>query len=153
MTVEINNESGVEVDEKRLVQLALFAMEELRIHPQAELSILLIDPDAMAELHQRFMDLPGPTDVMSFPMDELRAPEPGQEPPRGMLGDIVICPQFTSAQAPENGREPAEEIQYLLIHGLLHLLGHDHDEPAEKAVMFGLNDTIIAEWRRSRAGQ
>ena len=151
--IEVNNESGAEVDELALVQLAEFALARLRIHPQAELSILLIDPDAMAELHQRFMDLPGPTDVMSFPMDELRAPEPGQEPPRGMLGDIVICPQFTSAQAPENGREPAEEIQYLLIHGLLHLLGHDHGEPAEKAVMFGLNGTIIAEWRRSRAGQ
>ena len=105
----------------------------------------------MTDYHRRFMDLPGPTDVLSFPMDELRTPEPGQEPPRGMLGDIVICPQFTSAQAPENGREPDEELEYLLIHGLLHLLGHDHAEPAERAVMFGLNDRLVADWRRSRA--
>ena len=151
--IDVNNESGTEVDELGLLQLAEFALAELRIHPQAELSILLVDEAAMAELHQRFMDQPGPTDVMSFPMDELRAPELGQSPPRGTLGDIVICPQFTSAQAPENGREPAEEIQYLLIHGLLHLLGHDHADVGERAVMFGLNDRIIADWRRTKDGQ
>jgi probable rRNA maturation factor len=151
--IDVNNESGTEVDELGLLQLAEFALAELRIHPQAELSILLVDEAAMAELHQRFMDQPGPTDVMSFPMDELRAPELGQSPPRGTLGDIVICPQFTSAQAPENGREPAEEIQYLLIHGLLHLLGHDHADAGERAVMFGLNDRIIADWRRTKDGQ
>ena len=151
--IDVNNESGTEVDELGLLQLAEFALAELRIHPQAELSILLVDEAAMAELHQRFMDQPGPTDVMSFPMDELRAPELGQSPPRGTLGDIVICPQFNSAQAPENGREPAEEIQYLLIHGLLHLLGHDHADAGERAVMFGLNDRIIADWRRTKDGQ
>ena len=151
--IDVNNESGTEVDELGLLQLAEFALAELRIHPQAELSILLVDEAAMAELHQRFMDQPGPTDVMSFPMDELRAPELGQSPPRGTLGDIVICPQFTSAQAPENGREPAEEIQYLLIHGLLHLLGHDHADAGERAVMFGLNDRFIADWRRTKDGQ
>lgn len=151
--IDVNNESGTQVDELRLMQLAEFALAALRIHPQAELSILLVDEDAMAELHQRFMDLPGPTDVMSFPMDELRSPEPGETAPRGMLGDIVICPQFTSAQAPENGREPAEELEYLLIHGLLHLLGHDHAEPAERAAMFGLNDRIISDWRRAKGGR
>lgn len=151
--IEINNESGEEVDELALLQLAEFALHKLRIHPQAELSIVLVDLDTMTDLHQRFMDLPGPTDVMSFPMDELTAPAAGQEPPLGMLGDIVICPRFTSAQAPENGREPAEEIQYLLIHGLLHLLGHDHAEPKEKAVMFGLNDEIISQWQSSRTGK
>lgn len=151
--IDINNESDAEVDELALLQLAEFTLGALRIHPQAELSILLVDEDAMAELHQRFMGLPGPTDVLSFPMDELRSPGPGQSPPRGTLGDIVICPQFTSAQAPENGREPAEEMQYLLVHGLLHLLGHDHAEPAAKAEMFGLNDRIIADWRRSRTAR
>ncbi len=149
--IDLNNESGVEVDELGLIQLAEYALSGLRIHPQAELSILLVDEATMTDYHRRFMDLPGPTDVLSFPMDELRTPEPGQEPPRGMLGDIVICPQFTSAQAPENGREPDEELEYLLIHGLLHLLGHDHAEPAERAVMFGLNDRLVADWRRSRA--
>ncbi|WP_311553698.1 rRNA maturation RNase YbeY [Propionimicrobium lymphophilum] len=145
--IDINNESGTQVDEQRLVRLAAFALDKLRIHPQADLSLVLVDEETMAGYHERFMDLPGPTDVMSFPMDELRVPKDGEEPPNGLLGDIVICPQFTSAQAPENGREPEEEIDYLLIHGLLHLLGYDHVEPDEKAEMFGLNDRIIADWK------
>lgn len=148
--IDINNESGVEVDELRLVQLAGFALEQLRIHPQAELSILLVDEPTMADYHVRFMDLPGPTDVLSFPMDELRAPRDDEDPPLGMLGDIVLCPTVTAAQAAENGRTPEGEADYLLIHGLLHLLGHDHAEPEEKKVMFGLNDRIIADWDASR---
>lgn len=149
--IDINNESGMDADEQGLVALASFALEKLRIHPQAELSILLVDEATMAGYHERFMDLPGPTDVMSFPMDELRAPDEDQEPPMGLLGDIVLCPQVTKAQAAENGREPDAEAEYLLIHGLLHLLGHDHAEPEEKAVMFGLNDKIIAAWDIARA--
>lgn len=149
--IDLNNESGVEVDEKRLVQLALFAMNELRIHPQAELSILLVDEKTMADYHQRFMDLPGPTDVLSFPMDELRPPSDDEEPLLGLLGDIVLCPTVTAAQAAENGRTAEGEADYLLVHGLLHLLGFDHAEPEEKKVMFGLNDRIVAAWDASRA--
>lgn len=150
MTVEINNESGVEVDEQRLVALALFALDSLRIHPQAELSILLVDTDTMAAYHEKYMDEPGPTDVLSFPMDELRPPKDGEEPPLGMLGDIVLCPEVTAAQASDSNRTPEEEADYLLIHGLLHLLGYDHAEPEEKTVMFVLNDTIIAAWQATR---
>ena len=148
--IDLNNESGVEADELGLIELARFALERLRIHPQADLSIVLVDEDTMADYHERFMDLPGPTDVMSFPMDELRAPADDEEPPLGLLGDIVLCPQVTARQAAENGREPDAEAEYLLIHGLLHLLGHDHAEPEEKAVMFGLNDRIIADWDITR---
>lgn len=151
--IDLSNESGEEVDTQALLRLAHFALKQLRIHPQADLSILLVDPDTMTAYHKQFMNLEGPTDVMSFPMDELRAPEEGQPPPRGLLGDIVICPAFTSAQAPGNGRTNQEEIEYLLIHGLLHLLGHDHAEPDEKAVMFGLNDRIISDWRQAEAKQ
>ena len=150
MTVEINNESGVEVDEQRLVALALFALDSLRIHPQAELSILLVDTDTMAAYHEKYMDEPGPTDVLSFPMDELRPPKDGEEPPLGMLGDIVLCPEVTAAQASDSNRTPEEEADYLLIHGLLHLLGYDHAEPEEKQVMFGINDRIIAAWTAKR---
>lgn len=149
--IDINNESGAEVDELGLVQLAGFVLAELRIHPQADLDILLVDEETMSDYHKRFMDLDGPTDVLSFPMDELRAPASDEPAPRGILGDIVICPQFTSAQAPGNGREPAAEIEYLLVHGLLHLLGHDHAEPEERAVMFALNDRLIKAWREHRA--
>ncbi|HSO70221.1 MAG TPA: rRNA maturation RNase YbeY [Arachnia sp.] len=148
--IDLNNESGVEADELGLIELARFALDKLRIHPQAELSILLVDETTMADYHERFMDLPGPTDVMSFPMDELRAPQDDEEPPMGLLGDIVLCPQVTARQAPDNGRSVDGEAEYLLIHGLLHLLGHDHAEPEEKALMFGLNDRIIAAWDQAR---
>jgi len=148
--IELNNESGESVDTERLVQLATFALDALRIHPQAELSILLVDEKTMGAYHQKFMGEPGPTDVLSFPMDELRAPEPDEEPPLGLLGDIVLCPTVTAAQAADSGRTPEEEADYLLIHGLLHLLGHDHAEPAEKKAMFDLNDQVIAAWGASR---
>ncbi|AQP49542.1 rRNA maturation RNase YbeY [Tessaracoccus flavescens] len=148
--IDINNESGIEADELGLVALSRYALDQLRIHPQADLSIVLVDEETMTQYHERFMDLPGPTDVMSFPMDELRSPADDEEPPMGLLGDIVICPQVTSRQSVENGREPDAEIEYLLIHGLLHLLGHDHAEPEEKAVMFALNDRIIAGWEMAR---
>lgn len=149
--IELNNESGEAIDTSRLTQLAAFALDALRIHPEAELSILLVDEDTMSAYHERFMGEPGPTDVLSFPMDELRAPEPDEEPPLGLLGDIVLCPTVTAAQAASMGRTPEEEADYLLIHGLLHLLGHDHAEADEKKVMFDLNDKIIAAWTASRA--
>jgi len=148
--IEINNESGEAVDTQRLSQLAAFALDALRIHPEAELSIVLVDEDTMSAYHERFMGEPGPTDVLSFPMDELRAPEPDEEPPLGLLGDIVLCPTVTAAQAASMGRTPEEEADYLLIHGLLHLLGHDHAELDEKKVMFDLNDKIIAAWTAQR---
>ena len=149
--IDVNNESGVEADQLGLIALARFALDKLRIHPLADLSVLLVDETTMADYHERFMDLPGPTDVLSFPMDELRAPDDDDEPPMGLLGDIVLCPQVTAKQAAEHGREPDAEAEYLLIHGLLHLLGHDHAEPDEKAVMFALNDKIIAAWEIARA--
>lgn len=149
--IELNNESGVEVDTQRLIQLATFALDLLRIHPEAELSVLLVDEATMSAYHEKFMGEPGPTDVLSFPMDELRAPDPDEEPPLGLLGDIVLCPTVTAAQAAEGGRTPEAEADYLLIHGLLHLLGHDHAEPGEKKAMFDLNDKIVAAWNVSRA--
>jgi len=144
--IDINNESGETVDEKDLVDLAQFALTALHIHPDAELSIVLVDEDTMSNYHEKFMDEPGPTDVLSFPMDELRPGQPGAEPPLGVLGDIVLCPQVTDKQAEQMGRTGRQEAEYLLIHGLLHLLGFDHAEPQEKAIMFALNDQIIQAW-------
>ncbi len=148
--IDLNNESGEEVDEQRLVKLALFTLDQLRIHPEAELSILLVDEATMSAYHEKYLGLPGPTDVMSFPMDEMRPPHPDEEPPIGLLGDIVLCPTVTAAQAADNQRTPAGEADYLLVHGILHLLGYDHAEPEEKAEMFGLNDKLIAAWDATR---
>ena len=66
----------------------------------------------MADYHVRFMNLPGPTDVLSFPMDELRPPADGEEPPEGLLGDIVLCPSVTERQAADSGRTPEAEADY-----------------------------------------
>ena len=150
VTVDINNESGLDADGPGLVRLATFALDQLRIHPLAELSILLVDEDTMSAYHQKYLGEPGPTDVLSFPMDELRPPDDDEEPPAGLLGDIVLCPAVTARQAREHGRSPDAEAEYLLVHGLLHLLGYDHAEPDERAEMFRLKDKIIAAWGRAR---
>ncbi len=148
--IDINNESGLPADELGLVALTRFALDRLRIHPLADVSILLVDVQTMTDYHVRFMGEPGPTDVLSFPMDELRPPRDDEEPPQGLLGDIVLCPEVTAAQAADNGRTGDEEAEYLLVHGLLHLLGYDHAEPEEKRVMFELNDGICAAWSSAK---
>ncbi len=150
MSVDVNNESGLEADTVGLARLATFALDQLRIHPQAELSILLVDEGTMSAYHEKYMGEPGATDVLSFPMDELRPPGEEDEPPEGLLGDVVLCPAVTDRQAAEHGRTSTAEAEYLLVHGILHLLGFDHAEPEEKAAMFGLKDKIIAAWADSR---
>lgn len=149
--IDVNNESGTEVDELGLLQLAEFALAQLRIHPQAELSILLVDEAAMAELHQRFMDQPGPTDVMSFPMDELR-PGDGRTVMEGVLGDIVICPWVAAQQALAAGHNTMEEMMLLTIHGILHLLGYDHATPEQERQMFGLQRQLLLTFFALRQG-
>ena len=150
MTVDLNNESGLPADGPGLVRLATFALDQLRIHPLAELSVVLVDEETMSAYHQKYMGEPGPTDVLSFPMDELRPPNDDEDPPAGLLGDIVLCPAVTARQATEHGRTPEAEAEYLLVHGLLHLLGFDHAEPDERTEMFALKDTILARWASAR---
>lgn len=150
MTVDLNNESGLPADGPGLARLATFALDQLRIHPLAELSVLLVDEQTMGAYHQKYLGEPGPTDVLSFPMDELRPPDDDEEPPDGLLGDIVLCPAVTARQAAEHGRSPEAEAEYLLVHGLLHLLGYDHAEPDERAEMFALKGTLIARWAEAR---
>jgi probable rRNA maturation factor len=104
----------------------------------------------MSSYHEKYMGEPGPTDVLSFPMDELRPPGDEDEPPVGLLGDIVLCPAVTDRQAREHHRSAAAEAEYLLVHGILHLLGYDHADDAERTEMFGLKDKIIAAWAQQR---
>jgi probable rRNA maturation factor len=157
VSIEIANESGVKVDEAALASLARHVLDGMRVHPLAELSVLLVDEPAMTELHMRWMGEPGPTDVLAFPMDEIRPPQPGgthadhssAEPPEipGLLGDVVICPQVATAQAKQAGHAVGAEISLLCTHGILHLLGYDHAEPDEHTAMFGLQDKLLASWR------
>lgn len=144
MSIEINNESGVAVDEQQLVALSRYIFERLFIHPQAELSMLLVDEDAMEKLHIELMDEPGATDVLSVPMDELTPGTPDKPTPQGMLGDIAICPQVAEAQARNAGHSTDDEMLLLATHGILHLLGYDHEDPEEKAEMFGLQRELLS---------
>ena len=143
MGIEIANNSGVACDEDQIVDVASFALDKMGIHPDSELSITLVDEDEITKLHVQWMDLPGPTDVLSFPMDELKPFSASDGP--GIVGDIVICPQFAEKQAIKHST--ADEISLLTVHGVLHLLGFDHAEPEEHKVMFALQDKVLDEWR------
>lgn len=143
MSIEINNESGAEVDEGALQRLATFALDHLHVHADADLAILMVDEAAMEQLHVQWMDEPGPTDVLSFPMDELRPGSEDEVTPAGLLGDIVLCPQVAIAQAEEAGHSPMDEMLLLTAHGILHLLGFDHADPDEEKEMFGIQRDIL----------
>ena len=153
MSIEVSNESGIDVSEAELISVARFVIAQMQVNPGAELSMVLLDTAAMADLHMRWMDLPGPTDVMSFPMDEL---EPGgrpdaAEPGPSMLGDIVLCPQFAAEQAAAAGHDLEHELALLTVHGVLHLLGYDHAEPDEEKEMFDLQRRLLDDWYADQA--
>ncbi|SMD26680.1 rRNA maturation RNase YbeY [Kibdelosporangium aridum] len=153
MSIEIANESGVAVDDASIVAAARFALDRMGVSRLAELSIMLVELDVMADLHERWMDLPGPTDVMAFPQDELdsvRRPDASEAGP-ALLGDIVLCPAFAKDQARKAGHSLLDELHLLTVHGCLHLLGYDHAEPAEEREMFSLQNRILADFRVARA--
>ena len=144
--ITVVNESGITCDEGQLSGVAAFLLPRLGLHPSCILGITLVDPVRMEQLHVEWMDETGPTDVLSFPMDELRRPAPGEDAPLGTLGDIVLCPDFVRAQAVERGRTLDEELVFLTTHGVLHLLGYDHATEEDYAAMFALQDELLAEW-------
>lgn len=146
MSVEVQNESGVEIDELRTQRIARFVMDRMRVHPLAELCVTAVDEETIAELNQKWMEKEGPTDVLAFPMDELRPGMVNEEPEEGVLGDIVLCPTVAERQAEVAGHPVTDELDLLTVHGILHLLGYDHAEPEEHAEMFGLQARLLAEW-------
>lgn len=143
MSIEINNESAVAVDEGALLRLANHALGAMHVSAEAELSIVLVDEGAMEQLHLQWMDEPGPTDVLSFPMDELRPGTEENPAPPGLLGDIVLCPQVAELQAETARHSTLDEMLLLTAHGILHLLGFDHAEPDEEREMFGIQRDIL----------
>jgi probable rRNA maturation factor len=143
VSIEVNNESSIPVDETALLRLASYALDQMHVHPDAELAIVLVDEAAMEQLHVQWMDEPGPTDVLSFPMDELRPGTEESPTPAGLLGDVVVCPQVAETQAEAAGHSTLEEILLLTTHGILHLLGFDHAEPEEEREMFGIQRDIL----------
>lgn len=145
MSVEITDESGFGdgVDQSALQRLAAFVLEAMHVHGDTDLGVALVDEAAIEQLHVRWMNEPGPTDVLSFPMDELRPGRPDAPTPAGLLGDVVICLQVAEVQADAAGHDVATELRVLLTHGMLHLLGFDHATPEEEAEMFGLQRDLL----------
>jgi len=152
MSIEVLEESGEAVDVRRLSSLSRFVMDRMRVHPLAELCIKVVDVATIAALNERWMDKVGPTDVLAFPMDELRPGLVDEEPEEGVLGDLVLCAEVAARQAREAGHGTADELELLTVHGILHLLGYDHAEPEEHAEMFGLQARLLAEWHGVRRG-
>ena len=128
MSVEVINETQWVIDPKVFSDLGVWVLDQMRVSTQSDLTIMFVDPEPIATLHERWMNLEGPTDVMSFPMDELR-PGDGRTLVEGILGDIVICPWVAAQQAAAAGHSALEEMLLLTIHGTLHLLGYDHVTP------------------------
>ncbi|MBP2435644.1 rRNA maturation RNase YbeY [Microbacterium amylolyticum] len=154
--IDINNESGVSLDDEKVLRLVQHHLEALHVNKDADLAVMFVDEAAMEQLHVQWMDEPGPTDVLSFPMDELRPGTAERPTEAGVLGDIVVCPQVAETQAETAGHAVIDEICLLTTHGLLHVLGYDHALPDEEHRMFALQRELLAsfataERRRRRA--
>ena len=147
---EVINETDYEINEAEFSALADYVLDQMHVSSDAEVNIIFIEPEPMEDLHVRWLDLPGPTDVMSFPMDELRPGRDGAEPVEGILGDVVLCPTVAQAQAAEAGHTTQEELLLLTTHGILHLLGFDHAEPEEEKEMFDLQRTLLLTFLAGR---
>jgi len=148
--IEVNNESDAVIEEIEFAELGAFVLSEMRIADGSELSILFVGERAMEDLHVKWMNEPGPTDVLSFPMDELRPGTEDRPTPAGLLGDVVICPAVAEAQARAAGHSAEEEMLLLATHGILHLLGYDHAAPDEEKEMFELQRTLLLTFLAQR---
>ena len=153
MSIEVLNESGTEVDAHELSRLSRFVMDRMRVHPLAELCIKIVDEATIAQLNEQWMDKEGPTDVLAFPMDELRPGLVTEEPEEGVLGDLVLCPAVAEQQAKEAGHPTRDEVELLTVHGILHLLGYDHAEPEQEKEMFALQAELVSGWQEQRAAR
>ncbi len=149
-SISVDDDAGSSLDLNALSELASYLFGELNIHPETELGITLVDPERMTGLHEDWMNEPGPTDVLSFPIDELTPGSAEVLSGPGMLGDIVICPQFAASDAKEANRTLDQHVQFLTVHGLLHLLGYDHATEEDYARMFALQDELLDGWRAAQ---
>lgn len=129
-----------------LVDLTAFLFAELHLSAHVDLAVSLVDVTRMEQLHLEWMDLPGPTDVLSFPMDELTEGTAETPVATGTLGDVVLCPAVAAEQAQTAGHALTDELLLLTTHGVLHLLGYDHHDPAERSAMFGLQAQLLEKY-------
>jgi probable rRNA maturation factor len=156
-----DEQSEVEVDVLRWVRLARMVLDEERVPEEAEMSVIFVDEQAMADLHDRFLGGSGATDVLAFPMDDDLAPG-GRQPDQGgrgpgspveasdpptVIGDVVVCPQVASRQKGER-RSIDDEVALLVVHGVLHLLNYDHAEDQESEAMRKRERELLAQFRQ-----
>ena len=148
MNIELSNLTDSKCDLERLKSIAQFTILAQGVHPDSELNISLLDEDEMSALHLRWMQEDGPTDVLAFPMDEVKPNSATLGP--AMLGDIALCPIYANQNALKVNSSLQNELELLTVHGVLHLLGYDHMKADEKEVMFALQDKYLTEWRAKR---
>jgi probable rRNA maturation factor len=141
MTIELVNRSGALVPDKEMISLLDYGIEYMELNPECEISLSFVDVQEMEELHIKWMQEDGPTDVLSFPMDM-----PEGKDDVVTLGDIVISPAVAAKQATNSGHSVEHEMYILATHGLLHILGYDHADPDEEKIMFALQEKIVKEW-------
>jgi probable rRNA maturation factor len=144
VTVYVADEQARPLDADRLRRLAQYVLTDRRVPDAMELSVLCVERDVIARLNETHMGASGPTDVLAFPIDLPGETMPGQP---AILGDVVLCPAVAAEQAGRDGRALSAEVELLLVHGILHLLGHDHAEPDERDAMFRLTDRLLAGFR------
>lgn len=138
--VFIADEQARPIDTGRLENLAGFVLADQQIPSTLELYVRCVKAEPMASLNQTHMGKAGPTDVLAFPID---LPDDLADGEPGILGDVVLCPEVAASQAAAHGKTIDQELDLLLVHGILHLLGHDHAEPDEKKVMFDLTGELL----------
>jgi probable rRNA maturation factor len=132
------------LDPSAFERLATFVLEREDAPVSVELSIALVDMDEMGQLNEEYRGKSGPTDVLSFVCDDPCAAVGPDEPV--MLGDVVIAPDVAVAQAAEYGHTVEEELNLLLVHGVLHLLGYDHEDDADAEVMQARERALLVAW-------
>lgn len=140
-TVLVSDEQPFPVDTDRLCRLARHVLDARGVPADMELSVTFVDAAEMAALKGRHLGEHAATDVLAFPMDVPGETAPGEP---ALLGDVVVCPDVAAHQAAERGAPVGDELELLLVHGILHLLGYDHLDAAERAEMFGLTDALLA---------
>ena len=149
-SISVDDDAGSSLDLTALSDLAGHVFTQLHVHPECEVGITLVDTERITTLHEDWMNEPGPTDVLSFPIDELTPGTSEQLSGPGILGDIVICPEFAHKDANEANRTLDQHVQFLTVHGLLHLLGYDHATEEDYARMFALQDELLDSWGSTR---
>jgi probable rRNA maturation factor len=162
-----DEQAEVDVDALRWVRLARLVLEEQGVRGDAELSMLFVDEKAMSDLNERFLGKDGPTDVLAFPMDD-ELVESGRQPDQGgrgpgspaepsdapiLVGDVVICPRVAQAQSEEHRVPFDDEMALLVVHGVLHLLGFDHEEDDEAEAMERREGELVARFKQMERGE